>query len=602
MNILGVSAYFHDSAAALICDGEIAAAAQEERFSRIKNDPSFPIQSIRYCLSTTGICLDDIDALVFYEKPFLKFERILETIYHTAPLSLGSFLKAMPSWIKGKLLLKKEIRKQLRAIEKYDEKKLKILFSEHHLSHAASAYFASGFTSSAIITIDGVGEWATCTIAEGKGNKIRILRQMNFPDSIGLFYSAITSFCGFKVNSDEYKLMGLAAYGNAKSEKYQTFNLVIRQQLLEIHENGSVSINQKNFAYRFGSRMFEAGKWTRLFGIPPRKLNEELSQDYCDLALAAQHTLEEIVNRLATHAKQLTSHTRLCLAGGVALNCVANGKLASGKNWDELFIQPASNDAGGALGAALAYFYIGLGNQVLESQTGPDKMKYSLLGPSYDDIEVTQAAKKFKFNYMKLDDHALIDRIANALTEGLVIGWHQGRLEFGPRALGNRSIIADPRNPDMQQTLNMKVKFREGFRPFAPIVLEEEAEKYFEGTVPSPYMLLAFPLKQDHRIKYPDGAEKWCIREKLKFQRSFVPSITHIDYTARLQTVNKRSNPRLYELLRSFFEKTGCPMLINTSFNTNNEPIVNSPYDALNCFQKTNLDLLVINNFIFKKN
>jgi len=601
MYILGISAFFHDSAAVLIRDGEIIAAVQEERFSRIKNDQTFPLQSIRYCLSYAGITVSDLEMVVFYEKPFIKFERILQTIYETAPLSLLTFLKAMPGWIKEKLLIKKIIRDRLAELGELDRKKLNIQFSSHHLSHAASSYFASGFSEAAILTIDGVGEWATCTISVGSENSITIRKQLNFPHSVGLFFSAITLFCGFRVNSDEYKLMGLAAYGNETDPEYDKFRRILEDKLIRQYNDGSVQLNQQYFSFRYGSRMFDEQKWQKLFDLPVRKRNEPLDQSYCNLALAAQHVLENIVLAMAREAKQLTGKSRLCLAGGVALNCVANGKLAASGLFEDVFIQPASGDAGGALGAALAAYHIGLDKPLRITGSSADQMKSSLLGPSYSDQQVMAAANRFSFAWEQLADEELFKKVATLLSEGFVIGWHQGRMEFGPRALGNRSILADPRHPEMQRILNLKVKFREGFRPFAPIILQEEAARYFQATHPSPYMLLAFPLIEKYREPYPKGATVWSMEEKLQFKRSFVPAVTHIDYTARLQTVTDISNPKLYRLLMHFFAQTGCPMLINTSFNRNDEPIVNSPQEALDCLQQTDIDYLVINNFLFKK-
>lgn len=601
MYILGISAFFHDSAAVLISDGEIIAAVQEERFSRIKNDPAFPLQSIEYCLLEAGITVNDLDIVVFYEKPFIKFERVLQTIYETAPFSLLTFLKAMPGWIKEKLLIKKVIRDRLSELGEFDKKKIKIQFSNHHLSHAASSYFASGFSEAAILTIDGVGEWATCTISVGSGKSITIKKQLNFPHSVGLFFSAITLFCGFRVNSDEYKLMGLAAYGNETDPEYDKFKHILETKLIEQQNDGSVRLNQQYFSFRYGSRMFDEKKWQKLFALPGRKRNGPLNQSYCNLALAAQHVLENIVLSMAHEARILTGKSRLCLAGGVALNCVANGKLAASGQFEEIFIQPASGDAGGALGAALAAYHIGLNQPLHIYKTSAGPMNNSLLGPAYSDQEVMVAANRFALDRELLTDEELFKRVATLLKDGFVIGWHQGRMEFGPRALGNRSILADPRHPEMQRILNLKVKFREGFRPFAPIILHEEAARYFHASQPSPYMLLAFPLLEKYREAYPPEAAGWSMEEKLKFRRSFVPAVTHIDYTARLQTVTNMSNPRLHNLLLQFFEQTGCPMLINTSFNRNDEPIVNSPAEALDCLQHTDIDYLVINNFLFKK-
>lgn len=601
MYILGISAYFHDSAAALVCNGEIIAAAQEERFSRIKNDPNFPIEAIRYCLREANITMAEVEEVVFFEKPFTKFDRILQTIYETTPRSYVSFLKAMPGWLKEKLLLKKTIKKNLKSVGDYDEKTLKILFSEHHLSHAASAYFPSGFSESAILTVDGVGEWATCTIAKGSGNAIKMLRQMNFPHSIGLFYSAVTAYCGFKVNSDEYKLMGLAAYGNKSDDDFSRILDLLKSEVITIHTDGSVTLNQRYFSYRLGNRMFDKKRWSKLLGIEPRKPGSEITQHICNLGLAAQQIIEDVVMKLAKEAVALTGSKNLCLAGGVALNCLANGKIASSGIVERLFIQPASGDAGGALGAALAYYHIGKNKQLRNADAAGDNMKGSLLGPSYGNDQIWAAARRYSFSSTEHTDHELFEEVTLGLQQGKVIGWHQGRMEYGPRALGNRSILADPRVPGMQRTINLKVKFREGFRPFAPIILKEALHSYFEKAYETPYMLMAFPIKEEFRNQYPGNFSQWSMTEKLNFERSIVPSVTHIDYTSRLQSVDDTVNPKLYRLLKCFFEATDCPMLINTSFNRNNEPIINTPTEALECLQQTDIDWLVINNIIFKK-
>ena len=601
MYILGISAFYHDSAAALLFNGEIIAAAQEERFTRIKNDHSFPVHSIRFCLQFAGISLNELETVVFYEKPFLKFERIIETYYEAVPFGLRSFVQAIPVWLKGKLFMKRKIKEYLESIEKYDYKKVSIAFSEHHLSHAASAFFPSGFSEAAILTVDGVGEWATCTIAHGEGNRISTLRQLNFPHSLGLLYSAFTYFCGFKVNQDEYKLMGLTAYGNEEDEEYKMIRNVIEEVLVKISPDGSIFLHPDYFAYTRSLRMVDDKTWARLFGIQKRKAGSPLSQSYCNMALAIQHVTEKIMLLLAKEASRLTGSDNLCLAGGVALNCIANGKILQSGIFKSLFIQPASNDAGGAVGAALAVHYIHFDKQKPGENSSRDFMKGSLLGPSYPENEIIREAGKFNLLCKKIVDDSFYSHVSQLLQQGKVIAWFQERMEFGPRALGNRSILADPRNEQMQKQLNEKVKFRESFRPFAPVILEEEASTYFEIETASPYMLLAAKLRAAYRIPYPDNAEKWSLPEKLNYKRSFIPAVTHIDYTARLQTVDGVTNPKLYALLKTFFSDTGCPLLINTSYNTDNEPIVNSPADAFRCFMNTNIDFLVIHNFIYEK-
>ena len=497
MYILGISAFYHDSAAALIADGEIIAAAEEERFTRLKNDHSFPVNAIKFCLNFTAITIDDLEAVVFYEKPFIKFERILETYYQTAPRGLMSFLKAMPVWLKEKLFLKKKIKDYLKDVEVYDQSKLRILFSDHHLSHAASAFFPSSFQQAAILTIDGVGEWATCTISRGSGNTIKRLKQLNFPYSVGLLYSAFTYYCGFKVNQDEYKLMGLAAYGDKDSEEYKRIRDIIERKLIEISPDGSIRLEMKYFSYTTSLQMVNDRVWKALFGIRKRKESDEFSPSYCNMALAIQHVTEKVMVLMAQEAKRVTGFENLCLAGGVALNCVANGKILQEGVFGKLFIQPASNDAGGALGAALAAYYIHYKKKRLQTfLNGEDAMKGSLLGPSYSDETILKASKKFNLKLNKIEGPDFFKHVSYLLQEGKVIGWYQGRLEFGPRALGNRSILADPRVGNMQEIINKKIKYREGFRPFAPVIIEEEVTKYFDISTGSPYMLLVAKLKE----------------------------------------------------------------------------------------------------------
>ena len=599
MTILGISAFYHDAAAAIIRDGEIIAAAQEERFTRKKNDASFPVNAVKFCLDYAGTSISDLNAVVFYDKPFLKFERILESIYAFSPRSLVPFLASMPVWIKEKLFLKKVLFDQLKEIEDFDKSKVKLFFPEHHLSHAASAFYPSPYQEAAILTIDGVGEWATTSICHGEGNQIKVLRELHYPHSVGLLYSSFTYYCGFKVNSGEYKLMGLAPYGNKHDPQTQKFVDVIKSTLVDIKEDGSIFLDQSYFNYATGLRMTNNEKWQSLFGLPPRRPESELDQNYCNLALACQIVTEEIVIKLAKEAKRLTGSKYLCMAGGVALNCVANGKIDDLKIFDEIFIQPASGDAGEALGAALAVHHISFDQT--RSVNDHDTMKGSYLGTEYSNDEVQKMIHRRKAVARFVDDTDLLREVSQLLAEGKVIGWHQGRMEYGPRALGSRSILGDARNPDMQKKLNIKIKFREGFRPFAPIVIEEDASNYFDLDIPSPYMLLVKPVKEERLKKLPEGFQSWGIMDKLHFQRSDISAVTHVDYSARIQTVHKETNPRLYRLLQEFKKLTGYSVLINTSFNVRGEPVVNTPDEAYSCFMDTDMDWLVINNFLFDK-
>lgn len=602
MYILGISAFYHDSAAAIIKDGEILAAAQEERFTRKKHDPSFPSYAIAYCLNECNITIDQLEAVVFYDKPLLKFERLLETYYAFAPKGFISFLMAMPVWVNEKLFLKKVIRDELKKIQKYNKKKLKLLFPEHHLSHAASAFYPSPFEEAAILTIDGVGEWATTTICKGNGRTIEILKQLNFPDSVGLLYSAFTYYLGFKVNSGEYKLMGLAPYGNPDDEQTKQFAAIIKKELVTIFNDGSIHLNQDYFNYAVGLRMVKDAAFEKLFGFKRREAEEALKQEHCNLALAIQQVTEEIVLKLAQHAKELTGSNHICLSGGVALNCVANGKLQQQHLFDELFIQPAGGDAGGSVGAALAGHHLYFEKERLPV-TGSDRMKGSYLGPSFTADETINKLADYRPVYKKFTDHKLLNiQTAQLLKDGMVVGWFQGRMEFGPRALGNRSILADPRNPEMQKKLNLKIKFREGFRPFAPAVAAEKAKEYFEIETDSPYMLLVQPVKQSLRNPVPGNYHQLSLNEKLYFQRSSLPAITHIDYSARIQTVHAETNKAFHDLLQSFGEHTGTYVLVNTSFNVRGEPVVCTPEEAYQCFMRTEMDALVIENCLFLKN
>ncbi|MEO8109475.1 MAG: carbamoyltransferase, partial [Ginsengibacter sp.] len=600
MYILGISAFFHDAAAALIKDGEIIAAAQEERFTRIKNDESFPLNAIKFCLDFASISINDLECIVFYDKPFLKFERLLDTYLAYAPNGLISFIKAMPLWLKQKLFLKKIIRDELKNLTGSNTSKVKILFTEHHLSHAASAYFPSSFSESAIVTIDGVGEWATTSISKGNGNEITVLKEIRFPHSIGLLYSAFTYFLGFRVNSGEYKLMGLAPYGNADAEETQRFILTIKKNICEIFDDGSVFLNQDFFTYATGLKMLNKKKWEQLFGISARDPEGEINQQQCNLAFAIQSIIEECVFKIAHEAKKLTGADNLCLAGGVALNCVANGKLQKAGLFKNIYVQPAAGDAGGALGAALAAYHIYYKKEKI-AHLFYDGMKGSFLGPEFSSNEIEKVCKQLKIVYSVETEESLIQKTASILKEGNIVGWFQGRMEFGPRALGNRSILADPRDPAMQKKLNLKIKYRESFRPFAPSICAELANEYFELEQASPYMQFVQNVKEYVRKKLPENYNTLLPEEKLSIERSALPAITHVDFSARIQTVHEETNPRFRKLLLAFQSLTGCPVLVNTSFNIRGEPVVCTPSEAINCFMHTEMDVLVLNDFLILK-
>ncbi len=601
MNILGISAFYHDSAAALVQDGKIVAAAQEERFTRKKHDPAFPTNAVKYCLEFSGLTIDDLDAIVFYDKPLLKLERLLETYYGFAPKGLKSFLMSIPVWLKEKMFLKRLIYDELKEIQEYDKKKVKLLFPEHHLSHAASAFYPSPYEDSAILTIDGVGEWATASICHGNKNEIKILKELKFPHSLGLLYSAFTYYLGFRVNSGEYKLMGLAPYGNPESEEVKRYVNIIKEKLVDIKEDGSVWLNQEYFNYSTGLRMVYDDKFEKIFGFPVRESEENLEQHHCDLGLAIQQVTEEIVFKMAEEAKRLTNSENLCMAGGVALNCVANGKLLRKKIFKNIYIQPAAGDAGGALGAALAAYYISFKKERVHSGE-QDEMQGSYLGPEDSDKEIEMMAKRYKAVYHKIENFdELSDKVATVLSEGNVVGWHQGRMEFGPRALGNRSILGDARNDEMQKKLNLKIKYRESFRPFAPSVLAEDSSKFFELDSISPYMLIVADVVKERRATLPGNYNHLPLMERLYTKRSDVQSITHLDFSARVQTVHKNTNPRYWKLISKFKEKTGYGVVVNTSFNVRGEPIVCKPEDSYRCFMRTEMDYLVINNYLFSK-
>ncbi|PIE87411.1 MAG: hypothetical protein CSA03_00255 [Bacteroidetes bacterium] len=599
--ILGISAFYHDSAAAIVVDGKIIAAAQEERFTRQKHTEAFPKNAVIFCLEEAGLTIDELDAVVFYDKPLLTFERLLQTYYAFAPKGLISFLKAMPVWLNEKLFLRKKIKDGLSEVGKYDKRKLKMLFTEHHLSHAASAFYPSSFEESAILTVDGVGEWSTASIGIGKGNAIELVKEMNFPHSVGLLYSAFTYYLGFKVNSGEYKLMGLAPYGNPDSEETQKFVDLIKTKLIDIKDDGSLWLNQDYFNYATGLRMVKDQKWAALFGVTRRDEEGELNQSYRNLALAIQQVTEEVVLKMAIEAKRLTGLNKLCMAGGVALNCVANGKLEAANIFEEIYIQPAAGDSGGALGAALAISAMYFDEKRIIQKDG-DAMNGAYLGPYFSDKEIELMSRKRKGIYCKYDDFDELSLvIANKISEGNVIGWFQGRMEFGPRALGNRSIIADPTNRQMQTKLNLKIKYREGFRPFAPSVLEEDTAEYFELKTTSPYMLLVAPVAEKYRTELPANYRKLPMMEQLKAERSKLQPITHVDFSARIQSVSKTTNPRYWNLLHKLKEKNGVGMVVNTSFNVRGEPIVCTPDDAFRCFMSTEMDYLVIENYVFTK-
>ena len=602
MKILGISCFYHDSAATLLVDGEIIAAIQEERFTRIKHTPNFPVNSIIFCLEQGGYKISDLDAIVFYDKPIVKFERLLSTFYAVSPKGILPFLKSMPIWLKEKLFLKKVIYDNLKKIDVTIKKKeLNILFTEHHISHAASCFYPSNFNKSAILTIDGVGEWTTASIALGEEKNIKILKELHFPNSVGLLYSAFTFFLGFRVNSGEYKLMGLAPYGNENSKETTIFIQKIKDNIVDIKEDGSIFLNQSYFNYTFGMKMINDKRFKNLFGLSRRNSNDEITQTHCNMALAIQKVAEEIIIKMAIETKRLTGLENLCLAGGVALNCVANGRIDELGIFKNIYIQPAAGDAGGSLGAALAIHHMYYKNKRKYSE-GYDKMQGAYLGPYYSDKEIMIMNNKYKAVYHKFDSQIdLTKKVANLIAKGNVIGWFQGRSEFGPRALGNRSILADPRDEQMQKKLNLKIKYREGFRPFAPSVLEEDYDSFFEGDTKNPYMLLVKNVKKQIINNVPSNYNNFSFWKKLYTKRSKLQSITHVDYSARIQSVSKKTNNRFWMLINEFKKISGIGVVINTSFNVRGEPIVNSPTDAYKCFMNTEMDFLVIENYLYSK-
>lgn len=590
MYILGISAFFHDSAACLIRDEEIIAAAQEERFTRKKHDESFPKNAVTYVLSEAGITLDQVDHIAFFEKPFLKFERLIETYLAEAPRGFKSFVTSIPIWLKHKLFLKDTIIKELgKGVES------KLLFAEHHQSHAASCFFPSPFREAVILTMDGVGEWATTSIAHGIDNKITFLKELHFPHSLGLFYSAFTYFLGFKVNSGEYKVMGLAPYGEPR------YVNLIKKHLIDIKADGSFRLNMDYFNYTVGLTMTNE-KFAKLFGQKPRQSEAKLTQFEMDLACSLQEVTEEIMIKLARSAQKITGSKNLVMAGGVALNCVGNGKILREKIFENVWIQPAAGDAGGALGAAQTTYYQYLDQSRNCYKSGEDNIKGSYLGKKFSDDETREYLDSVGAKYVEVkSEEQLLDLICDALTKEKVVGWHQGRMEFGPRALGARSIIGDARSEKMQSVMNLKIKYRESFRPFAPAVLREKVADYFESDCDSPYMLLVAPVQKNLRKEMSDEQQKLFGIEKLNIVRSTIPAVTHVDYSARVQTVHQKTNPRFYNLIKKFLEKTGSAVLINTSFNVRGEPIVCSPEDSYKCFMRTEMDVLTIENFILYK-
>ena len=594
MYILGISAFYHDSAACLLKDGEIIAAAQEERFTRKKHDAGFPHHAILYCLKEAGIAAKDVDNVIFYEKPFVKFERLLETYLAFAPKGFTSFAKAMPVWIKDKLFQKAALIKELKStLDESVDWRERMLFSEHHLSHAASAYYPSPFDSAAVLTLDGVGEWTTTSLAIGKGSDLKVVKEIHFPHSLGLLYSAFTYYTGFKVNSGEYKVMGLAPYGEPR------YADLIRKKLITVANDGSFQLDMSYFNYATGLTMTNK-KFDALFGGPPRTSETELTQREMDLAASIQKVTEDIVLQLARGIAKETGERNLCLAGGVALNCVANGLLLREKIFDNIWIQPAAGDAGGALGAALSTWHLHYNKERIASKER-DAMKGAYLGPEFKDTEIEAELTACGARFKKLSEAEMIEEVASALAEEKAVGWMQGRMEFGPRALGARSIIADPRSDRMQKQLNLKVKYRESFRPFAPSILREDVSEWFEHETDSPYMLLVADVQKDKRRAMTEEEEALFGIDKLNVPRSTVPAITHVDYSARIQTVHADTNPRYHAIIAKFKEKTGCPLVVNTSFNVRGEPIVCTPRDAFNCFMGTDLDILVIQNYMLHK-
>lgn len=599
--ILGIAAYYHDASACIIIGGKIIAAAQEERFTRKKHTATFPSNAIRYCLEEAKLDIDDLDAVVFYDKPLLKFERLLESYYAFSPKGLSSFLKAVPVWLKEKLFLKRQLIKGLKKTGNFQKSRVKFLFPEHHLSHAASTFYPSSFQESAILTIDGVGEWCTASVAVGKNNRIEILKELHFPHSLGLLYSAVTYYLGFAVNSGEYKLMGLAPYGNPNASETKKFIDLFKAKIVDIKQDGSIWLNQSYFNYTTGLKMTKNNKWEKLFGLAKRIPETEINQHHCNFALAIQTITEEVVLKMAQEAKKLTGLKNLCMAGGVALNCVANGKLQEAGIFENIFIQPAAGDAGGSIGACLAAHHIYF-EERREIFPKEDSMQGSFLGPSFSDSTIKTLNQKYSAVALNFSSpETLCEKSAELLQQGFVIGWFQGRMEFGPRALGNRSILADPGKVEMQKKVNLKIKYRESFRPFAPAILEEDYQKYFQLDNPSPYMLFVAPVHKSLQLPLPSTYFDLPMQERLQVKRSKFQSITHVDFSARVQTVNEKQNPIFYRLLKAMKQKTGHGILLNTSFNVRGEPIVCTPEDAYRCFMQTEMDYLIIENYLYSR-
>jgi carbamoyltransferase len=602
VSILGISAFYHDSAACLVIDGEIVAAAQEERFTRIKHDHRFPVHAARYCLAEANLSARQLDYVGFYDKPLLKFDRLLETYLDYSPSGFSSFLKSMPLWMSEKLWMPDLIRTELAKADGEDDERQakkngkkfewKLLFGDHHESHAASAFYPSPFAEAAILTIDGVGEWATSSIGTGKGNEITLLQELRYPNSVGLLYSAFTYYTGFKVNSGEYKVMGLAPYGEPK------YVAAIKDKLLEVRDDGSIKLNQDYFSYSQGLRMTN-GAFDKLFGGPPRQPESQLTQREMDLARSIQVITEEVMLKMARYVQRETQMKHLCLAGGVALNCVANGRVLKEVPFEKIWIQPAAGDAGGSLGVALAIWHRYLGKP--RTVNGGDAMKGSYLGPRDSETEIEKYLTENAFAYTKYSREDLPEVVAELLAAGKVVGLHQGRMEFGPRALGSRSIIGDARSAQMQSVMNLKIKYRESFRPFAPSVLRERMSEWFELDADSPYMLLVAEVAPEKRVELSSDEEKLTGLDKLKIKRSQIPAVTHVDYTARIQTVSRDTNPLYWDIIEAFRKRTGCPVIVNTSFNVRGEPIVCTPADSYRCFMRTEMDYLVLENFVLSK-
>jgi carbamoyltransferase len=594
MRVLGLSAYYHDSAAALLEDGRIVAAAQEERFTRKKHDARFPKNAIGYCLAERGIGLADVEHVAFYDKPFLKFERLLETYVAFAPRGFQSFRMAVPLWLREKLFQKDLLGSELRDYDPGFDAQKRLKFSEHHFSHAASAFYASPYEEAVVLCMDGVGEWATTSVSIGRGQGLEVVKELHFPHSLGLLYSAFTYYTGFRVNSGEYKLMGLAPYGEPR------FVSLIRDKLIDIKDDGSFRVNQDYFDYCTGLTMTNA-RFDALFGQPARKAEQKLTQFHMDVAASIQAVTEEVVLRMTRSLAEETGVRNLCLAGGVALNCVANGKVLRDKAFKNIWIQPAAGDAGGAVGAALGVYHKDLRQPRLPVNGAMDGMQGGYLGPRFAQAEVERRLRSAGARFEVLQDEKLLETTVEALVAEKAVGWFQGRMEFGPRALGARSILGDPRSPSMQKTLNLKVKYRESFRPFAPSVLSEDAHEYFDLNCASPYMLLVADVREEHRIAMTEEQKKLFGIEKLNVPRSDIPAVTHVDYSARVQTVHKETNPKYWELISLFKKRTGCPVLVNTSFNVRGEPIVGSPEDAFRCFMGSEIEVLVVENCLLRK-